>query len=81
VTPWRELAPPDLPDTTGLTNQPPGTDLRNCLIGRSVRSSGRANGSGAKLRGQGLRAEAEAARRMPACESRDAGGVTPSRLH
>jgi hypothetical protein len=38
-----------------------------------------ANGEGAKLRGQGPRAEAVAARRMPACESRDAGGVTPSR--
>jgi hypothetical protein len=41
------------------------------------RSRGRPNGEGAKLRGQGLRAEAEAARRLPACESRDAGGVTP----
>jgi hypothetical protein len=40
----------------------------------------RPNGAGAKLRGQGLRAEADAARRLPACESRDAGGVTPRKL-
>jgi copper homeostasis protein CutC len=33
-----------------------------------------------KLHGQGPRAEAAAARRLPACEARDAGGVTPSRL-
>jgi hypothetical protein len=32
-----------------------------------------------KLRGQGPRAEAAAARRVPACEARDAGAVTPSR--
>ena len=37
----------------------------------------RPNGSVVKLHGQGLRAEAEAARRLPACEARDAGGVTP----
>ena len=36
-----------------------------------------ANGSDVKLRGQGPRAEAGAARRLPACEARDAGGVTP----
>jgi len=38
------------------------------------------NGADAKLHGQGLRAEAEAARRLPACEARDAGGVTPWKL-
>jgi len=38
------------------------------------------NGEGAKLRGQGPRAEADAARRLPACESRDAGGVPPRKL-
>ena len=37
------------------------------------------NGEGAKLRGQGPRPEADAARRLPACKARDAGGVTPSR--
>src|SRR4051812_20998486 len=35
------------------------------------------NGSDVKLRGQGPRAYGRAARRLPACESRDAGGVTP----
>jgi hypothetical protein len=35
------------------------------------------NGPTVKLRGQGLRAEAGAARRLPACEVRVAGGVTP----
>jgi hypothetical protein len=39
----------------------------------------RANGEGAKLRGQGLRAEVRAARGLPAFEARDAGRVTPSR--
>jgi hypothetical protein len=38
------------------------------------------NGSDVKLRGQGPRAEADAARRMPAFEGRDAGGVTPRKL-
>jgi len=38
------------------------------------------NGADPKLHGQGPRAEADAARRLPACEARDAGGVTPSRL-
>jgi hypothetical protein len=38
------------------------------------------NGEGAKLRGQGPRAEADAARRLPAFEVRDAGGVTPCKL-
>jgi hypothetical protein len=41
---------------------------------------GPANGEGAKLRGQGPCAEAGAARRLPACEARDAGGVTPRKL-
>jgi hypothetical protein len=40
---------------------------------------GRPNGEGAKLRGQGPRAEAAAARGLPAFEGRDAGRVTPSR--
>jgi len=35
------------------------------------------NGSDVKLRGQGPRAEAAAARRLPAYERRDAGTVTP----
>jgi len=34
------------------------------------------NGPTVKPRGQGPRPEAEAARRVPACESRNAGGVT-----
>ena len=42
--------------------------------------SGRPNDLDVKLRGQGPRAEAEAARGMPACESRDAGRVTPFRF-
>jgi hypothetical protein len=41
---------------------------------------GRPNGSDVKLRGQGPRAEAGAARRLPAFEARDAGGVTPRKL-
>jgi hypothetical protein len=45
---------------------------------RNVRleECGRPNGSDPKLHGQGPRAEAEAARAMPACESRDAWRVT-----
>ena len=39
--------------------------------------SGRPNGLEVNPRGQGPRAEAAAARRMPAFEARDAGGVTP----
>jgi hypothetical protein len=35
------------------------------------------NGSDVKLHGQGPRAEADAARRAPACEARDARGVPP----
>jgi len=38
---------------------------------------GRANGSDAKLHGQGPLAEADAARHAPACEARDARGVPP----
>jgi hypothetical protein len=38
------------------------------------------NGPRAKLRGQGPRGYGKAARRLPACESRDAGGVTPFKL-
>jgi len=38
---------------------------------------GRPNGPEVNPRGQGPRAEAAAARRMPAFEVRDAGGVTP----
>jgi hypothetical protein len=41
---------------------------------------GPANGPRAKLRGQGPRAEAGAARGLPACESRNAGRVTPRKL-
>jgi hypothetical protein len=39
--------------------------------------SGRPNGLEVNPRGQGPRAEARAARRLPAFEARDAGGVTP----
>jgi hypothetical protein len=46
--------------------------------GREAR--GRPNGSDVKLRGQGPRAEAVAARHAPACEARDARGVPPSSL-
>ena len=38
------------------------------------------NGLEVNPRGQGPRAEAAAARRMPAFEARDAGGVTPCKL-
>jgi len=43
--------------------------------GREIRC--RPNGLEVNPRGQGPRAEAAAARRMPAFEARDAGGVTP----
>jgi hypothetical protein len=43
---------------------------------RTIRNVCPANGADAKLRGQGPRPEAEAARAMPACESRDAWRVT-----
>jgi AbiJ N-terminal domain 4 len=39
-----------------------------------------ANGSDVKLRGQGPRGYGRAARRLPACEAREAGGVPPSNL-
>ena len=47
--------------------------------GRGLRAApvGRANGSHVKLRGRGPRGYGRAARRLPACEARDAGGVTP----
>ena len=55
-----------------------------CLkrVGRAVEMSGRRtlrppNGSDAKLRGQGPRAEADAALGVHACESRDAGRAPP----
>ena len=38
---------------------------------------GRPNGSEVHLRGQGPRGYGSAARRLPAFEARDAGGVTP----
>jgi hypothetical protein len=41
---------------------------------------GAPNGSDVKLRGQGPRGYGSAARRLPAFEARDAGGVTPARL-
>jgi hypothetical protein len=47
---------------------------------RGNRNDGRPNGSDVKLRGQGPRGYGSAARRLPACESRDAGGVTPRKL-
>jgi hypothetical protein len=40
----------------------------------------RPNGLEVNPRGQGPRAEARAARRLPAFEGRDAGGVTPRKL-
>jgi len=42
-----------------------------------LRDRGRPNGPEVNPRGQGPRSEAAAARRMPAFEARDAGGVTP----
>jgi hypothetical protein len=41
---------------------------------------GPANDPDAKLHGQGPRGYGRAARRLPACEARDAGGVTPFKL-
>jgi len=41
---------------------------------------GPANGLEVNPRGQGLRGYGSAARRMPAFEARDAGGVTPRKL-
>jgi hypothetical protein len=56
--------------------------LRRNGSGRAVEKVNRQdrcppNGPEVNLRGQGPRAEASAARRMPALEARDAGGVTP----
>src|SRR6185369_10106413 len=42
--------------------------------------TGAPNGPGVNPRGQGPRGYRSAARRLPAFEARDAGGVTPSRL-
>jgi len=42
-----------------------------------LRDRGRANGPEVNPRGQGPRGYGSAARRMPAFEARDAGGVTP----
>jgi hypothetical protein len=53
---------------------------RRALAFRIELNSRAPNGSVVKLHGQGPRAEAEAARRLPACEARDAGGVTPYKL-
>jgi hypothetical protein len=55
----------------------PGTDAGRAGEARGCRARCRPNGSDAKLRGQGLRGYGRAARRLPALEARDAGGVTP----
>jgi hypothetical protein len=47
---------------------------------RRTRSARPPNDPVVKLHGQGPRAEAGAARRLPACEARDAGGVTPRKF-
>jgi hypothetical protein len=61
--------------------RPIGKDrLGNLRVDSLAAPFGRANGSVVKLHGQGPRAEADAARRLPACEARDAGGVTPRKL-
>ena len=65
--------------------EPPTARLTSCrrLTEQTKRRGDSAsphNGLDVKLRGQGPRAEAEAARRLLACESRDAGGVTPCKL-
>jgi len=44
------------------------------------RDCGRPNGLKVHLRGQGLRAEADAAHGVHACESRDAGRAPPFRF-
>ncbi len=44
------------------------------------RNRGPANGLEVNPRGQGPRGYGRAARRMPAFEARDAGGVTPNKL-
>ena len=45
-----------------------------------LRGGGRPNGPEVNPRGQGPRGYGSAARRMPAFEARDAGGVTPCKL-
>ena len=76
-----------------LTNDPPaklhgqgfGADFRSLAFGRQKSSReappfiGPPNGLEVHLRGQGLRGYGSAARRLPACEARGAGGVTPLR--
>jgi len=54
-------------------------------LGREGKTCNRKNGcppNGLEVnpRGQGLRGYGSAARRMPASEARDAGGVTPRKL-
>ena len=46
----------------------------------SRKHGGRPNGLEVNPRGQGPRGHGSAARRMPALEARDAGGVTPRKL-
>jgi hypothetical protein len=62
---------------------PPNLHVREATEGRAGETSNRRevrapNGSDAKLRGQGPRAEARAAHGLPACKSRDAGRAPPS---
>ena len=45
-----------------------------------AQGSGRPNGLEVNPRGQGPRGYGSAARRVPAFEARDAGGVTPRKL-
>jgi len=54
-----------------------GTVTRVSGGGVALRNRRRPNGSDVKLRGQGPRGYGSAARRLPAFEARDAGGVTP----
>ena len=69
-------------NTTG-----PGTfnlcrNVPMCRVGRwkhAAEEDGRANGPEVNPRGQGPRGYGSAARRMPAFEARDAGGVTPGK--
>jgi len=77
-------SPASPPFVHGRTESEEGSEQR---CGSTARKRGEGepernrppNGSDVKLRGQGPRAEADAARCMPAFEARDAGGVTPSR--
>jgi len=56
-------------------------NARSGWAGGSQRlEDGPPNGSDVKLRGQGPRGYGSAARRVPAFEARDAGGVTPRKL-